>query len=75
MSHEVPSRDVDGAPMIRVRHPASPEDGLRFFSVLGGLNVFGVLGVVLGPVVLAITLALIDVYRTAGRSTTADKAL
>ncbi|HET8783822.1 MAG TPA: AI-2E family transporter [Pyrinomonadaceae bacterium] len=41
---------------------------LIFFSVLGGLNVFGVLGVVLGPVVLAITLALIDVYRAAGRS-------
>jgi predicted PurR-regulated permease PerM len=43
---------------------------LIFFSVLGGLNVFGVLGVVLGPVVLAITLALIDVYRAAGRSST-----
>lgn len=39
---------------------------LIFFSVLGGLNVFGVLGVVLGPVVLAITLSLIDVYRAAG---------
>jgi len=43
---------------------------LIFFSVLGGLNVFGVLGVVLGPVVLALTLSLIDVYRPAGRSTT-----
>jgi predicted PurR-regulated permease PerM len=42
---------------------------LIFFSVLGGLNVFGVLGVVLGPVVLALTLSLIDVYRTAGRPT------
>ncbi len=42
---------------------------LIFFAVLGGLNVFGVLGVVLGPVVVAITLALVDVYRTAGRST------
>jgi predicted PurR-regulated permease PerM len=41
---------------------------LIFFSVLGGLNVFGVLGVVLGPVVLAITLSLIDVYRAASRS-------
>lgn len=40
---------------------------LIFFSVLGGLNVFGVLGVVLGPVVLAITLSLIDVYRAAGK--------
>lgn len=34
-----------------------------FFSVLGGLKVFGVLGIVLGPVVLAITLALLDVFR------------
>lgn len=41
---------------------------LIFFSVLGGLNVFGVLGVVLGPVVLAITLSLIEVYRAAGGS-------
>lgn len=48
---------------------------LIFFSVLGGLNVFGVLGVVLGPVVLAITLALIDVYRTAGRSTPVNEPL
>jgi predicted PurR-regulated permease PerM len=31
-----------------------------FFAVLGGLRVFGVLGIVLGPVVLAITLALLD---------------
>jgi predicted PurR-regulated permease PerM len=34
-----------------------------FFSVLGGLKVFGILGIVLGPVVLAITLALLDVFR------------
>jgi predicted PurR-regulated permease PerM len=38
-----------------------------FFAVLGGLQVFGVLGLVLGPVVLAITLALFDVVRHAGR--------
>ena len=38
---------------------------LIFFSVLGGLNVFGVLGLVLGPVIVAIALALIDVFRTA----------
>jgi predicted PurR-regulated permease PerM len=40
-----------------------------FFSVLGGLHVFGVLGLVLGPVVLAITLALLDVMRHAERPT------
>jgi predicted PurR-regulated permease PerM len=40
---------------------------LIFFAVLGGLDVFGVLGVVLGPVVVAITLALIDMLRQAHR--------
>jgi predicted PurR-regulated permease PerM len=40
---------------------------LIFFSVLGGLQVFGVLGIVLGPVVLAITLALLDVFRRIDR--------
>ncbi len=36
---------------------------LIFFSVLGGLQVFGVLGIVLGPVVVAVTLALFDIIR------------
>ncbi len=40
---------------------------LIFFSVLGGLQVFGILGLVLGPVVVAITLALLDVFRQAER--------
>ena len=40
---------------------------LIFFSVLGGLQVFGVLGVVLGPVVVAITLAIIEMLRQAHR--------
>ena len=40
---------------------------LIFFAVLGGLQVFGVLGIVLGPVVLAITLALVEVFRAADR--------
>ncbi len=39
---------------------------LIFFSVLGGLQVFGVLGLVIGPVVVAISLALLDVLRHAG---------
>lgn len=41
---------------------------LIFFSVLGGLQVFGVLGLVLGPVVVAITIALLDVLRRADDS-------
>jgi predicted PurR-regulated permease PerM len=35
--------------------------------VLGGLDVFGVLGLVVGPVVVAVTLALIEMVRQAHR--------
>jgi len=41
---------------------------LIFFSVLGGLQVFGVIGLVLGPVVVAIAIALLDVLRSSGDS-------
>lgn len=44
---------------------------LIFFSVLGGLQVFGVLGIVVGPVVVAVTLALLDVIRQSERPTAA----
>ena len=40
---------------------------LIFFSVLGGLQVFGVLGIVLGPVIVAVTIALLDVLRQADK--------
>ena len=40
---------------------------LIFFSVLGGIQVFGVLGLVLGPVVTAVTLALIEMLRQSHR--------
>jgi predicted PurR-regulated permease PerM len=36
---------------------------LIFFSVLGGLQIWGPLGLVLGPVMIAITLALIDIFK------------
>jgi predicted PurR-regulated permease PerM len=45
---------------------ASLHELLIFFAVLGGLQVFGVLGLVLGPVVVAMTLALIEMAREAG---------
>ena len=45
---------------------ASLHELLIFFAVLGGLQVFGVLGVVLGPVVVAMTLALVEMARQAG---------
>lgn len=34
-----------------------------FFSVLGGLMAFGASGVVLGPVILAVTFALLEIWR------------
>jgi len=43
---------------------------LIFFSVLGGLQVFGVLGLVVGPVIVAVTLALMDVFSEMGRPST-----
>lgn len=36
---------------------------LIFFGVLGGIEVFGVLGLVLGPVLVAVTLALLEMMR------------
>lgn len=36
---------------------------LVFFSVIGGLALFGASGLVLGPVAIVITTALIDVWR------------
>jgi predicted PurR-regulated permease PerM len=38
---------------------------LIFFSVLGGLQVFGVLGILLGPVVVAVGLSLLEAFRAA----------
>ncbi len=46
---------------------------LIFFSVLGGLQVFGMVGLVMGPVVVAITLALVDVFRKADRPVGSDE--
>jgi predicted PurR-regulated permease PerM len=34
-----------------------------FFGILGGLAVFGALGLILGPVLLALLAALLDLYR------------
>ncbi|HVQ38211.1 MAG TPA: AI-2E family transporter [Pyrinomonadaceae bacterium] len=45
---------------------------LIFFAVLGGLQVFGVLGIVMGPVVLVIAMTLIDVFRTVDKSAKAS---
>lgn len=36
---------------------------LVFFSVLGGMSVFGLLGIVMGPVVLAVTIGLLNTFK------------
>jgi len=41
---------------------------LIFFAVLGGIQLFGVLGLILGPVVMSVTLALIALLRESGRA-------
>jgi predicted PurR-regulated permease PerM len=38
---------------------------LLFFGILGGLSVFGALGLILGPVLLALLAALLDLYMEA----------
>lgn len=50
-------------------------DLLIFFSVLGGLQVFGMMGLLIGPVIVAITMSLIDLYRraTPGRVVPAER--
>jgi predicted PurR-regulated permease PerM len=37
-------------------------DLIIFFATLGGIAVFGVMGFVVGPILAAITLALVDIY-------------
>jgi predicted PurR-regulated permease PerM len=39
---------------------------VMFFSLLGGLQVFGLLGIILGPVVFAVAASILDVLRDPG---------
>jgi len=41
---------------------------ILFFSMLGGLRAFGLLGVIVGPVLASIILALLEVYKPHARS-------
>ena len=41
---------------------------LIFFAVFGGVNVFGFLGLFIGPVILAVTITLIGLLRDEGRA-------
>jgi len=37
-----------------------------FFSVLGGIQFFGIIGFVVGPMVLALFISVIEIFRTLG---------
>jgi predicted PurR-regulated permease PerM len=41
---------------------------LVFFAVFGGVNVFGFLGLIIGPVIVAITMTLLGLLRDEGRA-------
>jgi len=43
-------------------------DLVIFFSVLGGLQVFGILGLFVGPVVVGISLAIVEVFKHASQN-------
>ena len=47
---------------------------LIFFSVLGGIQIWGPLGLVLGPVMIAVTLALFDIFKRLGLSPAAERS-
>jgi predicted PurR-regulated permease PerM len=47
---------------------------LLFFSILGGLQVFGFLGLVLGPVVAAVFVGVFELYRGTLREPAVEKA-
>jgi predicted PurR-regulated permease PerM len=51
---------------ILVRNRTRMHELLVFFGVLGGLELFGVLGLFIGPVIFAIALALVDSLREVG---------
>lgn len=59
--------------------PALVNRGIRIhpflvlLSVLGGIMLFGVIGFVMGPVVLAILFALLDIYRISARQVANDQ--
>ena len=50
---------------VLVGKKAKMHDLLIFFAVLGGLKAFGVLGILMGPVVLAVSMTLLEAFRRA----------
>jgi predicted PurR-regulated permease PerM len=48
---------------------------LVFFSVLGGMRVFGLLGIVMGPVVLAVTMGLLNTFKPPDEAASEQEAV
>jgi predicted PurR-regulated permease PerM len=46
-----------------VGHGAKIHDLIIFFSMLGGIGVFGVMGFIVGPVIAALFVAVVDIYQ------------
>jgi predicted PurR-regulated permease PerM len=51
-----------------IRNQTKLHELFVFFSVLGGLSIFGLLGIVMGPVILAITIGLLNTFKTSASS-------
>lgn len=54
-----------GKPLVlrRILHSREPmHTGLVFLSLLGGIQMFGLIGIVLGPLVIALFLAMVRMY-------------
>lgn len=47
-----------------IGHGAGIHDLLIFFTTIGGISVFGVLGFIIGPVIAALLKTLLDIYAT-----------
>jgi predicted PurR-regulated permease PerM len=58
---------------LLIRRGAEIPTAWVFVGVMGGVGVFGFVGIVLGPLMIAILLALIEIYKTEFRSEISEK--
>jgi predicted PurR-regulated permease PerM len=58
---------------LLIRRGAEIPTAWVFVGVMGGVGVFGFVGIVLGPLMVAILLALIEIYKTEFRSEISEK--
>jgi predicted PurR-regulated permease PerM len=58
---------------LLIRRGAEIPTAWVFVGVMGGVGVFGFVGIVLGPLMIAILLALIEIYNAEFRSEPSEK--